>query len=323
MIDNSKFNKTRESLDSVKKSMESVKSFSANATLESNDDEKLRVLVGLKIDKEKEIVNMNLETETFGNDRYGLEKAEIICCNRKTYNKNYFFNKWQESNSSDADIEEILNEFGVEGLYKFDDTLCASLDMDVGEKEVKFTGTFITDKAMGDFLGSMIGSPKYFEIIIDKNTNYIKSIKYTAQDTESKNVSTTQTINFTEFNEMVKLEIPKESDIYVDKEAIDKDNYRQGLNLQKALVAYMVDTGDSELKYLGDDVDEIIVNLQKGVKIEDKLYEAYLQNPLGDKEPIAQSYKPTGVCWNIEVDSANMNAKVTPSEIDKLTINKH
>ncbi|WP_010246716.1 copper amine oxidase N-terminal domain-containing protein [Acetivibrio cellulolyticus] len=323
ITDNSKFYKTRESLDSVKKSVESVKVFSANATLEWKDNENVTVLLGLKIDKEKEIVNMKIETETFGNDSYRLEKAEMIYCNGKSYNKNYFLNKWKESNSSNKDIELILKEFGVEGLYKFDDTLCAYLDMEVGENEVKFTGTIIIDKAIGDLFGSMSGSPKYFEMIIDKNTNYIKSIKVTIQDEESKNVCGVQTISFTEFNEMVKTDTPKESDIYVDKEALDKYNYRLGLNLQKALVAYVVDTGDSELKCLGDDVDEIIVNLQKEVKVGDKLYGAYLLNPLGDKEPIAQSYKPAGVCWNIEVYPANMNVKVTPSETDKLTINRH
>ncbi|WP_010252167.1 copper amine oxidase N-terminal domain-containing protein [Acetivibrio cellulolyticus] len=322
IADEAKFNKTREALDNVKKSMEAVKFFSANVTAEFYGYEKRRESLDLKVNKEEKILAMNYEAETFSEDVYRLEKGEGICYNEKAYKKNYILNKWQEFDTNMA-FEGILEQFADEGLLKLDDALCASLDMDVEDNEVKFTGSILLDNAMGDFSFVMFESPNYFEMIIDKNTNYVKSIKLLVEDLESENLGVVGTISFSQFNEMVKIDIPKESDIYVAEEIFDKGDYYQGNNLQKAITAYMVDSGDSELKYLGDEVNEIIVNLQKEIKINETLYGPYLMNPLGDKEPVAQSYKPSGknTCWNIEIDSKRIVVIVSPSETDKLTIN--
>ena len=115
-----------------------------------------------------------------------------------------------------------------------------------------------------------------------------------------------------------------------------KADATQAANIQKALVAYIVDTGDANLKSLydgdtpikdGADWDSVVMALQQDQTVDGHTYEAYL-NPKKGTEPSSVEFKTQ---WNghngykIEVYPERMNAVVEPVEKEdeaKLTIHE-
>lgn len=110
----------------------------------------------------------------------------------------------------------------------------------------------------------------------------------------------------------------------------------QAGNIQKALVAYIVDTGDVELKTLkvggpsGTAVsttssgwEDIVLALQTAQSVDGKLYEPYLNPKIGDT-PKTQDFKcqwSKNQGYNIKVYKSRMNAtvEVTTSSANKFT----
>ncbi|MEN2776998.1 type II secretion system protein [Acetivibrio clariflavus] len=103
-----------------------------------------------------------------------------------------------------------------------------------------------------------------------------------------------------------------------------KADYTQAGNIQKALVAYMVDTGDAPLKYLKNDdtpirpgVSEwhdVVLALQQDQLVDGQPYKAPLNSKSGS-EPSTVEFKPQWAGhggYDIEVFTAKMNAVVKP-----------
>jgi len=102
------------------------------------------------------------------------------------------------------------------------------------------------------------------------------------------------------------------------------DNTQAG-NIQKALVAYMVDTGDSKLEFLkndeavktGSDWTEVVLALQKSQEVDGEPYEPFL-NPKNGSKPSTSEFKTQ---WNghygykIDVYPERMNAAVVPATV--------
>lgn len=97
------------------------------------------------------------------------------------------------------------------------------------------------------------------------------------------------------------------------------DNTQAG-NIQKALVAYIVDTGDvdlSDLKYGGSSVatgtwTNVVLALQTQQTVDTKVYEPYL-NPRTGSTPSTVDFKcqwSKNLGYNIKIYSDRMNATV-------------
>lgn len=112
------------------------------------------------------------------------------------------------------------------------------------------------------------------------------------------------------------------------------DNTQAG-NIQKALVAYIVDTGDATLESLkcGDESagngakwDKLVLALQQGQEVDGIPYEPYL-NPKAGSTPSSTEFRPqwTGhIGYTIDVYPDRMNAVVQPAkEGDSIEVKVH
>ena len=108
-----------------------------------------------------------------------------------------------------------------------------------------------------------------------------------------------------------------------------KADHNQALNIQKALVAYIVDTGDaslSKLMYSGsvanDSWQKIVLALQTQQTVDGKIYEPYL-NPKEGNTPKTEDFKTQWsghYGYNIKVYKNRMNATVEVATTTPVTV---